>query len=264
MKDILNAILESKRAEVRRRQNILSLSDLASDVSARTLRTPLSLRQAIEASPHGIIAEFKRRSPSKCSLYNGANVGKVVSAYEQSGASACSILTDEPFFGGTLDDLVDARCAVQLPLLRKDFIIDEYQLYEARLWGADAVLLIASAISRLTCYRLAEKARSLGLEVLLEIHNREELDYINPFVDILGVNNRNLSSFVTDVETSLSMADELRSTGCCMISESGIHSAEVVRQLQQAGFRGFLIGELFMATKSPGKRLSDLIAELAR
>ncbi|MDR2496305.1 MAG: indole-3-glycerol phosphate synthase TrpC [Tannerellaceae bacterium] len=264
MNNIFQTILESKRSEVRRRQGILSLSELASDVNERKLRTTLSLRKAIESSSHGIIAEFKRRSPSKGMLHYGSSVGGVASAYELGGAAACSILTDEPFFGGSLDDLVEARCTVGIPLLRKDFIIDEYQLYEARLWGADAVLLIAAAINRLSCYRLAEKAHSLGLEVLLEIHGRDELDYINPFIDVLGVNNRNLRTFVTSVETSFALAEELRSTKCCLISESGIHSTDTVKQLQKAGFSGFLIGELFMTTKYPGMALSDFICELAK
>lgn len=240
----------------------LPLEILVNDVEKRTLRPVVSMRKALTRSRHGIIAEFKRCSPSKGKLNYIARVATVVAAYVDAGAVGCSILTDEPFFGGSLDDLVDARFAVKTPLLRKDFIINEYQLYEARLWGADVVLLIASALTRLTCLRLAKVARNLGLEVMLEIRDRNEIDYVNPCIDILGVNNRDLITFQTGVERSLEMIDDLRSVGCPVISESGIDSPEVAKQLLEAGYDGMLIGELFMKTINPARALEKFIGEL--
>ncbi|MDR0961024.1 MAG: indole-3-glycerol phosphate synthase TrpC, partial [Mediterranea sp.] len=211
----------------------------------------------------GIIAEFKRRSPSKGWLYQQASPDKVCPAYERAGAAALSILTDEHFFGGSLRDLRTARSVVNIPILRKDFIIDEYQLLQARVVGADAVLLIAACLTPDMCAMLTTQAHRLGLEVLLEIHSVNELAYIHNDIDMVGVNNRNLGSFVTDVANSFSLGGWLQTSGCdCFVSESGISQPDTICRLRDAGYRGFLIGETFMKTGEPAETLRGLLASL--
>ena len=182
--------------------------------------------------------------------------------YADGGASACSILTDGDFFGGSLSDLQQARRLVNIPLLRKDFIVDPYQLYQARVMGADAVLLIAACLSKEECAQLAATAHSLQLEVLLEVHSAEELDHVNADIDMLGVNNRHLGTFDTDVKHSFTLIDQLKGYAPLLVSESGISQAETVKQLRAAGFRGFLIGETFMKTAQPGETLRNFIEAL--
>lgn len=286
MKDILQTIIAHKRIEVERQKAAVPLATLLGLGSDRLERHPISMRKALAASPSGIIAEFKRKSPSKGWLHPGADVADIVPAYERGGAAACSILTDPDFFGGSLGDLQRARKRVALPLLRKDFIIDPYQLFQARVMGADAVLLIAAALTQEDCRRLAETAHRLQLEVLLEIHTEEELAYVNEHIDMLGVNNRNLGSFHTDVANSFRLAEALRKEGRVtpesdrgntlpdtkkparrtdtrvaplFISESGLSEGTTLRRLREAGFRGFLIGETFMKTKEPGETLAAFI-----
>lgn len=213
MKDILQTIIAHKRIEVERQKAAVPLGTLLGLGSDRLERDPFSMRKALAESPSGIIAEFKRKSPSKGWLHPGADVADIVPAYERGGAAACSILTDSDFFGGSLGDLQRARRRVKLPLLRKDFIIDPYQLFQARVMGADAVLLIAAALTREECRRLAATAHTLQLEVLLEIHTEEELAYVNEHIDMLGVNNRNLGSFHTDVANSFRLAEALKKQG---------------------------------------------------
>ena len=227
----------------------------------------LAMRRALAESETGVIAEFKRRSPSKGWLHEDAKVEAVVPAYETGGASACSVLTDGEFFGGTLEDLKQARRLVRLPLLRKDFVVDEYQLYQARAAGAAAVLLIAAVLSPDECRRFARTAHELELEVLLEVHTPSELSRLNGYVDMLGVNNRDLGTFHTDVENSFRMADLLRrevggGSGPLPVSESGISDPETVVRLREAGFRGFLMGEAFMKSGDPGRALAEFIARL--
>ena len=268
MKDILQDIIANKRLEVARQKEAVKLQTLLGLGGERLERPTHSLRAALEASPSGIIAEFKRKSPSKGWLFPDASVTEVVPAYEKSGASACSVLTDTSFFGGSLRDLCRARNLVNLPLLRKDFIIDEYQVYQARVMGADAILLIAACLTVDKCLVLAELAHTLNLEVLLEIHSEAELEYLNPFIDMLGVNNRNLGTFHTDVENSFRLAEKMRAlvdtaSGPTLISESGISDTGTVCRLHEAGFRGFLIGETFMKTGRPGETLSDFLGELS-
>ena len=200
-------------------------------------------------------------------LHEDAKVEAVVPAYETGGASACSVLTDGEFFGGTLEDLKQARRLVRLPLLRKDFVVDEYQLYQARAAGAAAVLLIAAVLSPDECRRFARTAHELELEVLLEVHTPSELSRLNGYVDMLGVNNRDLGTFHTDVENSFRMADLLRhevggGSGPLPVSESGISDPETVVRLREAGFRGFLMGEAFMKSGDPGRALAEFIARL--
>lgn len=220
------------------------------------------MRQSLASSATGIIAEFKRKSPSKGWLHPGAKVQDVLPFYAEEGASACSILTDGDFFGGSLSDLQQARRLVNIPLLRKDFIVDPYQLYQARVMGADAVLLIAACLSKEECAQLAATAHSLQLEVLLEVHSAEELDHVNADIDMLGVNNRHLGTFDTDVKHSFTLIDQLKGYAPLLVSESGISQAETVKQLRAAGFRGFLIGETFMKTTQPGETLRNFIEAL--
>ena len=246
--DILETILATKRREL-------------------TFGKRRSLKQALLDSPTGIIAEFKRKSPSKGWIHADARPEAVVPAYAAAGAAALSILTDESYFGGSLDYIRQVRPLVDLPILRKDFIIDPYQLYQAAEAGADAVLLIAACLNRADCAALTAEAHRLGLEVLLEIHDASELDYVSPEVDVVGVNNRHLGSFVTDVQTSFGLAPLLsqpsttptQATGPVFVSESGIGDPETVRKLRAAGFRGFLMGGHFMKNPDPGAALADFI-----
>jgi Indole-3-glycerol phosphate synthase len=266
MKDILQDIVANKRLEVERHKQVVTLDAMLSMGEKCFERPTLSMRHSLASSESGIIAEFKRKSPSKGWLFPDANVEDVIPAYNQNGACASSILTDSDFFGGSLNDLNRARAlADDLPLLRKDFIVDIYQLYQARVMGADAVLLIASVLTPEECETFAEAAHLLGLEVLLEVHTEEELGHLNPNIDMLGVNNRNLGTFHTDVKNSFVLAEKMQSisrekgVSPLLVSESGLSDMDTVRSLREAGFRGFLIGETFMKTGDPGKALSDFI-----
>lgn len=260
MKDILQEIVATKRAEIDRRKRETDFQALYRQ--AETPRTTRhSLREALRSSSTGIISEFKRRSPSKGWINRDADVQSVVRAYQQAGATALSVLTDTPYFGGTDDDLRAARQACSLPILRKDFTIDEFQLVESRALGADAVLLIAAALTREQCRRFAEIAHQLELEVLLEIHDQSELDYYSEYVDVLGVNNRNLGSFHTDVANSFRLIEQMPQEAT-PISESGISNPDTVKELRAIGFKGFLIGENFMKTETPGDSLKSFINAL--
>ena len=244
-KDILEQIIDHKREEV----------------SVLYAKKP-SLREALLQSDTGIIAEFKRRSPSKGWIKEDGRADIIPLSYQQNGAAALSILTDEHFFGGH-DDFIRAarRSGVTLPILYKNFVIDEAQLYAAALCGASAVLLIAACLSKTECKCLMDKAHQLSLEVLLEMHSESELEYAELGPDLCGINNRNLGSFVTDVDNSFRLA-ELLPDDAVKVSESGISNPETVRLLRQAGFRGFLIGETFMKTADPGQALNDFISKL--
>ena len=221
-----------------------------------------SLRQALLQSETGIIAEFKRRSPSKGWIKEEGRADIIPLAYQQNGAAALSILTDEHYFGGSDDFIRMARqSGVTLPILYKNFVIDEAQLYAAALCGASAVLLIAACLTKAQCKSLMDKAHALGLEVLLEMHAEHELEYADLGPDLCGINNRNLGSFVTDVENSFRLA-ELLPKDAVKVSESGISDPTTVRALRSAGFRGFLIGENFMKTPDPGLALRDFITHL--
>lgn len=256
---VLDKIIVQKRLEVARHREAVSLEKLRSLDLPR--RENHSFRQALLASRTGIIAEFKRKSPSKGWIHPDANPQVIVPQYEKGGAAASSILTDGPFFGGALGDLRQVRPLVGLPLLRKDFIIDAYQLYQAKAMGADVVLLIAAALSAALVEEFAGIAHELGLEVLLEIHTEDELACLCPAVDVVGVNNRNLKTFVTDVETSFALGG-LIPEPFVKISESGIFSPDTVRSLRAAGFRGFLMGENFMKEADPGRALASFIQAL--
>jgi indole-3-glycerol phosphate synthase len=261
MKDILQEIITHKRTEVAEQKKQVPSELLDQQLVQAMQRPTLSMRAALATSPTGIIAEFKRRSPSKGWIFPDAKVEEVVPAYEEAGASACSILTDNRFFGGTLDDLVAARKLVDLPLLRKEFIIDSYQLAEARVAGADAILLIAAVLTPAECLSLAQAAHALQLEVLLEIHSETELGHLNPFVDMLGINNRNLGTFHTTLDHSYHLAAKMREAdnNLILVSESGIAEPSTITELRGKGFRGFLIGETFMRGETPGETLSNFI-----
>jgi len=210
-------------------------------------------------SSTGIIAEHKRRSPSKSEINQNMNVQDVATGYEDAGVCGMSVLTDGKYFGGSLDDLLLARAAVQIPLLRKEFIIDEYQIIEARAHGADAVLLIAAILSKEKIKTLSEFAKSLDLDVLLEVHNEEELHKsVMPSLDMLGVNNRNLKTFEVDLNTSRNISKMIPDE-FVKVSESGISSPVAIKDLKTYGYQGFLIGENFMATNSPGKSAKEFI-----
>ena len=261
MQDILQEIIIRKRLEVEQQKAAIPMEQLESLLPSALERPVASMRAALAESSTGIIAEFKRRSPSKGWIFPEARVGEVLPAYEKAGAAACSVLTDQQFFGGSLEDLRAARKLVTLPLLRKEFIIDNYQLVEARIAGADAILLIAAVLTPEACLELAQKARELQLEVLLEIHTERELEYLNPFIDMLGINNRNLGTFETSLDHSYNLAEKMRrmDSSVLMVSESGISRPTTVKELRQHGFRGFLIGETFMKSGQPGKALSEFI-----
>jgi indole-3-glycerol phosphate synthase len=222
-----------------------------------------SLREALLRSETGIIAEFKRRSPSKGWIKEEGRAEEIPLSYQENGATALSILTDEKYFGGRLKFIKTARPIVTCPILRKDFIVDEYQLFQAREIGADAVLLIAADLKKDECKTLAKTAHELGLETLLEIHSEHELDYVGDNIDMVGVNNRNLGTFHTDVQNSYRLASKLPSD-FVLVSESGISNPDTVRDLRKAGFRGFLIGETFMKTPDPGESLKVFIAQVTQ
>lgn len=256
---ILDQIVADKRLEVAARREAVSTDHLKS--MAQGLPKGLSLKNALMASKTGIISEFKRKSPSKGYIHAGADVASVVSAYQSGGCTGVSVLTDFPYFGGTISDFRNARQVLDCPMLRKDFMIDPYQIYESRLLGADVILLIASALTMDEAYDLGELAHELGMEVLLEVHNEAELDYISRFTDMVGVNNRNLSTFVTDVQVSFDLADKIPSQ-FVKISESGLSDPAVVKSLREAGYQGFLMGENFMKHGNPGAELSSFILAL--
>lgn len=245
MRDVLQEIVAHKREEL----------------AAMRTKKP-SLRQALLNSETGIIAEFKRRSPSKGWIKEEGRADIIPLTYQQNGAAALSILTDKQYFGGHDRFIMEARqSGVTLPILYKNFVIDEFQLYEAVLCGASAVLLIAACLTKQECGKLLQRAHEFGLEVLLEMHSEKELEYCELGPDVYGINNRNLGSFVTDVENSFRLA-ELLPKDAVKVSESGISKPETIRELRQAGFQGFLIGETFMKTPDPGKALREFINDV--
>lgn len=261
-KDILEEIIAHKRIEIAAQEQNVPISFLEDLLEKNDDMAKVhSMKASLAASATGIIAEFKRRSPSKDWINRNADAKVIPASYQQAGASALSILTDEHFFGGGLRDIRAARPTVSLPILRKDFIISRYQLLQAKAAQADAVLLIAAALSKEECNALACEAHKLGLEVLLEMHHEGELDYVNEYVDMAGINNRNLGTFHTDVENSFRMAEKLPAD-ILKVSESGISNLQTVKLLRQEGFRGFLIGETFMKTANPGNTLSTFIKKL--
>ena len=263
MKDILEEIVAHKRIEVAEQKEQMPPRKLYAEVERMMAEgvSKRSLSQALAQNDFGIIAEFKRKSPSKGWIKEDGKPEVIPPSYEKAGAAALSILTDEMYFGGQMDFVRKARPLVNLPILRKDFIIDEYQLFQARYIGADAVLLIAADLSKQEVRTLTALAHELGLEVLLELHSEHELDYADIPVDAVGVNNRNLGTFVTNVQNSFRLAARLPQDRV-LVSESGISNPETIKLLREAGYRGFLIGETFMKTDNPGQALKNFISQL--
>lgn len=258
--NILDKIAAHKRIEVAVKREEMPLEVLKSLPLFN--RKCLSLAGNLREAPFGIIAEFKRRSPSHPDLNLMADVQTITAAYEKAGAAGVSVLTDEEFFGGSEDDLILARETVNIPILRKDFMLDEYQLYEAKALGADVILLIAAMLPPKQIRKLSETAKQLGLEVLLEVHNEEELqNALFETIDMVGVNNRNLKTFEVDLETSKKLADKIPSK-YVKVSESGISQTSSILELQKCGFQGFLIGGNFMGTADPAKAASTFFEQL--
>lgn len=259
MTNILDKIIANKKIEVAKQKEETSIESLEEKIDI--LRYKGQFKEQILNSTTGIISEFKRRSPSKDWIFKDARVEDVIPAYSEGGASAISVLTDYDFFGGTFEDIRKARSLTKTPILRKDFMIDEYQIYQAAAMGVDAILLIASCLTEGELKVLAHRAKSLGLDTLLEIHNEAELSHINEYIDVVGVNNRNLGTFETSVQASFDLAAKIPNN-FVKISESGISSTETVKRLQEIGYQGFLMGENFMKTSNPGLALKNFIKEL--
>lgn len=260
--DILKKITLDKRKEVDLKKSIIPVTQLEASVLFE--RETVSLANVLRNSVSGIIAEHKRRSPSKLVINQSLNIQDVSTGYENAGVCGMSILTDGKYFGGSLDDLLLARASVLLPLLRKEFIIDEYQIIEAKAYGADVILLIAAILSKEEIKTLSELAKSLQLDVLLEVHNEEELrKSIMPSLDMLGVNNRNLKTFEVSLDTSKTLS-EFIPDDFVKVSESGISSVEAIKDLKQYGYKGFLIGENFMKTDNPGESATNFIKQLGK
>ena len=258
--DVLKKIIEHKKGEVESKKRCIPKEVLRSFPLFD--RKPLSLASSVQQTPAGIIAEYKRRSPSKNEINYQNHVAEVSGGYQLAGVSGISVLTDTQFFGGSLDDLLYSKTTTVTPILRKDFIIDEYQVTESKAYGADAILLIAATLSESQQRCLIEKAKSIGLEVLLEIHNRSELERTNFLgVDLIGINNRNLHNFKVDLQVSKELVDSLPKS-IIKIAESGIRNIEDIRTLKEIGFDGFLIGEHFMNSSDPAGVAKDFIDSL--
>ncbi|MGV8877585.1 MAG: indole-3-glycerol phosphate synthase TrpC [Sphingobacteriaceae bacterium] len=259
--NILDEIVAAKKQEVIADKSLVPVSKL--EASPFFLRTPYTFRDfLLDPKRTGIIAEFKRKSPSKGIINDHAKVEEVTQGYATAGASALSVLTDKPFFMGEQADLIAARNANTIPLLRKDFMIDDYQILQAKAWGADIILLIAAILTPAEIKSMAALAKSLGLNVLLEVHNREELDRsLDENLDAIGVNNRNLADFSVSVETSFELFEHIPAS-FLKISESAISNPETIRQLKAAGYNGFLIGENFMKEADPAAAMLDFVGKL--
>ena len=253
--NILDKIIEQKKIEVADSKKKVSLKELK-DAELFTCKT-ISLKELVK-SGSGIIAEFKRKSPSKGVINVKADVLEVAKSYEKFGASGISILTDHQFFGGKLEDILKVRNEISIPILRKDFMIDEYQFYEAKANGADVILLIASCLSPNQVHEFTQLSHELGLEILLEIHTEEDLSYFNKNIDLVGINNRNLKDFKVDLQHSVNLKNLLPKE-TLSIAESGIYSIEDFKFLKEKGFDGFLMGEYFMRNENPGIAFDEFI-----
>ncbi|MDD4143930.1 MAG: indole-3-glycerol phosphate synthase TrpC [Prolixibacteraceae bacterium] len=259
--DILKKITETKAGEVFRQKGEVTVEQLK---MSRLFNRPCnSLKSSLlDLESSGIIAEFKQRSPSAGAINVVNKVEKVTMDYVNAGAAGLSVLTDSEYFGGSLDNLRKARKTnPDIPLLRKDFIIDQYQVYESKASGADVILLIAACLTKEKAELFAKEAKSLGMEVIMEIHDSEELCMLNDFIDIVGINNRNLKSFKVDIDTSVKLSGQI-SDKYVKISESGLSSPQDIKYLKKYGFRGFLIGENFMRSSDPGLSCKLFIEKL--
>lgn len=256
--NILEEITNHKKKEIEAAKRSVSIGELQN--SEFYNRKTLCLKSSLPKTT-GIIAEFKRRSPSKPNINIHAKPEDIAPFYEQFGASAVSILTDQVFFGGNLKDLKTVRRLINIPLLRKDFMIDEYQFYEAKAFGADIVLLIAAILSPSQVIEFTQLSHQLGLEVLLEIHTEDELQHYTPLIDFIGINNRNLKDFKVDLQNSVNLKN-LLPAGTISIAESGISSVEDFKFLKKNGFNGFLMGEYFMKNENPGVAFKNFAKEI--
>lgn len=257
---VLDEIVRSKR------QTVASQKQVFPETLLRKApfygQSSSSLVTSIKSSAHGIIAEFKRRSPSKGDIHIGAKVHDVVSGYTNASVSGISVLTDTPFFGGSLEDLVLARHTSRLPILRKDFIIDAYQIHESKAFGADVILLIARILNSNQIKEFSHLAHSLGLEVLLEIHQQKELNHLDlSNIDLIGINHRNLETFDVHMQHSQHIVETIP-RHFTKIAESGIRSVEEIKTLKALGFDGVLIGEYLMRSKNPGEKANQLVQNL--
>jgi len=255
--NILKEIIKNKIEEVRKRKRELPLKVLKSKIRNSSFR---NFEKSISSPGKiNIIAEIKRSSPSRGIILKNLNPSHLAKIYEKNGASAISVLTDEKFFGGSLQDLKKVREAVSLPILAKEFIIDEYQLYEARFWGADAILLIVSILNERKLKKFLNLAKDLNLDCLLEIHKEEELAKIKnlPF-KIIGINNRNLETFKVNIKITLSGLNKI-SLDKIIVSESGIKKREDISQLREKGVNAFLIGESLLKSENPGEKLREFL-----
>ncbi|MCF6213503.1 MAG: indole-3-glycerol phosphate synthase TrpC [Flavobacteriaceae bacterium] len=259
--DILQEIIAFKKLEVRQLKKDILIKNLVKSPNFK--RTPISLKKALTClNSTGIIAEFKRQSPSKGIINVKASVIEVTNGYLAANVAAQSVLTDTKFFGGNIGDVIKARSVNDtIPILRKDFIVDAFQIVEAKAIGADVILLIAAYLTKQELKKFGMLAEDLGLDVLYEVHNQEDLDKIELNNKIIGINNRNLKTFEVDLEHSIELASQIPST-CIKVSESGISDPKIVMGLKEYGFKGFLIGENFMKTDSPGKACKEFINQL--
>lgn len=258
--NILDKIVADKHKEIDLKKSLITISQLETSILME--RTSISLAETLRLSNSGIIAEHKRRSPSKAVINQSLNVADVAKGYAGAGVCGMSVLTDGKYFGGSLDDLVLARAATNIPILRKEFIINEYQIIEAKAYGADVILLIAAILSKEEIKSLSQLAKTLGLEVLLEVHNEEELEKsIMPSLDMLGVNNRNLKTFEVSLDTSKTLSAKIPDD-FVKVSESGISSVEAIKKLKEFDYQGFLIGENFMKTDDPGESAKEFISKI--
>jgi indole-3-glycerol phosphate synthase len=258
--NILDEINKNKRSEVTLRKESMPIEELKL-FPAYTKKVPSLSKFLLSPDHSGIIAEHKRQSPSKGVINGFVTVKDVAEGYQAAGASAISVLTDWKYFGGTIYDLMRAAEVVEIPILRKDFIIDEYQIHEAKAIGASAILLIAASLSTEEIKEFTQLAHQLGMEVLFEVHNEEELKKVAPEVDVIGINNRDLKTFKVDIEQSIRLAQQVPE-GFILISESGISQAETVKNLRNKGFKGFLMGENFMKEANPGIACQAFIEQI--
>jgi indole-3-glycerol phosphate synthase len=258
--DILNRILARKQQEISARRQTMSLDDLQQQAHAASAARGFvaALKRRVEQGESAVIAEIKKASPSKGVIRENFDVVEIAQSYEAGGASCLSVLTDQDFFQGHEDFLVAARSACQLPVIRKDFIVDPYQVVESRAIGADCILLIVAALDDETLAGLHQDARTLGMDVLVEVHNREELERaLKLELELVGINNRDLRTFDTSLDTTIKLL-ELIPAGCLVVTESGIHSREDVALMRQHDVNAFLVGEAFMRVPDPGQGLREL------
>lgn len=257
--NILDTIVAKKKIEVARDKRERNISALEKEILFKKETKSFS-EFLLRKDKSGIIAEFKRKSPSKGIINDTSTVEEVTADYVKYGASAISILTDEEFFGGSLNDLLKVT-AYEIPILRKDFIVDEYQVIESKAYGADIILLIAACLSKKEVKTLASAAKNIGLNVLLEIHNEEELEHICDEIDVTGINNRDLKTFKVDLKHSIELCKKIPADKI-KISESGIDDPGTIRHLIENGFSGFLMSEKFMKEKNPGNAFRDFVREI--